>query len=90
MRTRALAVALIGAASSVAVACGPPAAPPVGFSGVVDRVIDGDTVEMSTGQTIRIIGVDTPEAGQPCYAEATAALRAMVQEPAGEAHAWCP
>ena len=46
---------------------------------MVSRVVDGDTVEMSTGQTIRIIGVDTPEVGQPCYAEAAAALRAVVQ-----------
>jgi endonuclease YncB( thermonuclease family) len=35
---------------------------------VVSRVVDGDTVEVSTGQTIRVIGVETPEVGQPCYA----------------------
>lgn len=34
--------------------CGP-------CSGVVARVIDGDTIELTTGETIRYIGVDTPE-----------------------------
>ncbi len=68
------ATAAVAAAATVA--CAPPA--PSGLT-VVSRVVDGDTVEMSTGQTVRIIGVDTPEVGQPCYAEAAAALRAVVQ-----------
>ena len=40
---------------------------------VVNRVIDGDTVELSTGERVRYIGIDTPEIdyenGQnDCYA----------------------
>jgi len=29
------------------------------------RVIDGDTIELSNGETIRLIGVDTPETKHP-------------------------
>jgi endonuclease YncB( thermonuclease family) len=36
----------------------------------VSRVIDGDTVELSTGQKVRYLGIDTPELTYPreCYA----------------------
>ena len=32
---------------------------------VVERVIDGDTVEIETGQKVRYIGIDTPETVDP-------------------------
>ncbi len=40
----------------------------------VIRVIDGDTVVLNTGQTVRYIGIDTPElrhpqTGKQCYGE---------------------
>lgn len=47
----------------------------------VDRVIDGDTFDVFvTGevQHVRLFGIDAPEAGQPCSAEATARLEALV------------
>jgi micrococcal nuclease len=31
----------------------------------VRRVIDGDTLELSTGEDVRLIGVDTPETKHP-------------------------
>jgi micrococcal nuclease len=34
-------------------------------SGSLLRVIDGDTLELSTGETVRLIGVDTPETKDP-------------------------
>ena len=38
-------------------------------SQTVSRVIDGDTVELSTGQKVRYIGIDTPEIrGDECFA----------------------
>ena len=38
--------------------------------GKVVRVIDGDTVEMDSGERVRYIGIDTPEVSPPeCYAE---------------------
>lgn len=32
---------------------------------LVRRVIDGDTIELETGQTVRYIGIDTPETKDP-------------------------
>lgn len=31
----------------------------------VDRVIDGDTIVLTTGEKVRYIGIDTPELGEP-------------------------
>ncbi|WP_135610475.1 thermonuclease family protein [Methanococcoides sp. AM1] len=36
----------------------------------VTEVIDGDTFVISTGEKVRLIGVDTPERGEPYYEEA--------------------
>jgi len=38
----------------------------------VSRVIDGDTVELVTGERVRFIGIDTPEIGEVGADEATA------------------
>ena len=46
---------------------------------VVTRVIDGDTVEISSGEHVRLIGVDTPEIGICGYGAATARMRRMVE-----------
>lgn len=40
--------------------------------GVVAKVVDGDTIKLETGETIRYIGIDTPETKHPnkpiqCY-----------------------
>jgi endonuclease YncB( thermonuclease family) len=52
----------------------PPAAPPI----VATTVIDGDTIEVSTGATVRLIGIDAPESGTCGDAEATAMLTDLV------------
>ncbi|MED4581602.1 thermonuclease family protein [Brevibacillus choshinensis] len=56
----ALFVALIGACSS-------PGQPQANgeMEATVQRVVDGDTVELSTGEKVRLIGVDTPETVKP-------------------------
>ncbi|MEW6033688.1 MAG: thermonuclease family protein [Chloroflexota bacterium] len=46
--------------------------------GVV-RVIDGDTIVISGGATVRYIGIDTPERGEPYYQEALEANRRLVE-----------
>ena len=43
----------------------------------VDRVIDGDTLDLVNGARVRLYGIDTPERGEPCYAEATDRLRQL-------------
>jgi micrococcal nuclease len=37
---------------------------------MVDKVIDGDTIEVDGGERVRYIGVDAPELGEPLYEEA--------------------
>lgn len=44
----------------------------------VEYVIDGDTVVIDTGERVRYIGMDTPEAGEPFYEEARERNRALV------------
>lgn len=44
----------------------------------VSRIIDGDTFELSDGQTVRLIGVDTPETDMPFYNEAVAFAESLL------------
>ena len=47
----------------------------------VEKVIDGDTIEVLLGgerQTIRYYGIDAPEEGDKCYQEATERNRQLV------------
>ncbi len=44
----------------------------------VSYVSDGDTFKLSTGETIRLIGLNAPESGQSCSSEATAKLKEFV------------
>lgn len=56
---------------------GPPQHP---LSGVVSRVADGDTLDVSAGGrtvTVRLEGIDAPEGGQPFSAEARRHLRVV-------------
>lgn len=50
----------------------------------VIKVIDGDTVVLSDGCTVRYIGIDTPEYGQPYYEAAKNFNRQLVQGKAVE------
>lgn len=45
----------------------------------VRRVIDGDTVELSNGITVRYLGIDSPEKDEPLGEEATEANRVLVE-----------
>lgn len=46
---------------------------------MVKEVIDGDTIILVNGETIRYVGVDTPEMNQPFYLEAKARNATLVQ-----------
>ncbi|MEK6848348.1 MAG: thermonuclease family protein [Nanoarchaeota archaeon] len=39
-------------------------------TGIIKRAVDGDTIEMSNGNKIRLLGVNTPEKNTPFYQEA--------------------
>src|SRR5213596_3516536 len=86
MRTRQL-VLLLGAFAVAALAFWGPvgggggAGAPLAGEGVVTRVVDGDTVHVRVGgrdETVRYIGIDTPESVKPgtpvqCFAKAASA-----------------
>ena len=44
----------------------------------VTRVIDGDTIELRGGETVRLLGIDTPETGEPFYTDAKLYLFSLV------------
>lgn len=41
---------------------------------VIDRIIDGDTVQLRGGDRLRLLAIDAPEKGQPFYEEAASFL----------------
>ncbi|MCD4740173.1 thermonuclease family protein [archaeon] len=41
----------------------------------VERVIDGDTLELSNGTKVRLLGINTPEKGEPFYEDAKRELQ---------------
>jgi len=42
------------------------------------RILDGDTIEIRGGETVRLLGIDTPELGEPYADEAKWALHDWV------------
>lgn len=59
----------------------PATVPPGAAAAQLIRVIDGDTIQVATGgvtETVRYIGIDTPERGQPGYQSATEANAALL------------
>jgi endonuclease YncB( thermonuclease family) len=44
----------------------------------VSRVVDGDTIRLAGGRSVRLIGIDTPERGKPLYGAAKRSLDRMV------------
>ena len=52
---------------------------PAQTTAIVSRVIDGDTIELSTGKCVRLIGVDTPEEVE-YYGEEASAFTKRIAE----------
>lgn len=46
----------------------------------IDRVVDGDTAVCDDGQRLRFWGFNAPERDEPCGAEATEALAALIAD----------
>jgi len=46
---------------------------------LVMRVIDGDTVQLFGGETVRLIGIDSTEKGEECFEEAREKLQELVE-----------
>ncbi len=52
------------------------------FSGLVDKIIDGDTLwvcEATACHKIRVCGINAPEKGEPGYQKSGEALKRLVQ-----------
>ncbi|MBI2372271.1 MAG: thermonuclease family protein [Deltaproteobacteria bacterium] len=47
-------------------------------SGIVTRIIDGDSIVVEDREEIRLLGIDTPEFGRPFFHESTARTRALL------------
>ncbi len=47
-------------------------------TGVGARAVDGDTFETERGERVRLIGIDTPEKGMPCFEEAKNRLQELL------------
>ncbi len=45
----------------------------------VERVIDGDTVELKSGETVRLLGINAPERNEYLYSEAKETLRDFIE-----------
>ena len=45
---------------------------------LVTKIVDGDTIKIETGETIRLICVNTPEKGEEGYEEATNYLKHLI------------
>jgi endonuclease YncB( thermonuclease family) len=45
---------------------------------LVIRIVDGDTLELGNGETVRLVGIDTPEIGECGYDAASVALARLV------------
>jgi micrococcal nuclease len=64
-------IAFLSLLAATAAACGEPGSSCGPTSGVVESVVDGDTVHLESGETIRYLMVDTPEIGNPgdCFSD---------------------
>jgi micrococcal nuclease len=73
LRALTVALALLGGAVAAA------AQPPAGLDGLVERVVDGDTITVRLGERVekvRYIGMNTPELARPGRAEQAGARQA--------------
>lgn len=49
------------------------------LASIVDYVIDGDTIKLISGESVRLIGINTPETGQPYSSDAKDKLKKLIQ-----------
>ncbi len=52
--------------------------PEFSSTSIIERIIDGDTFVLNNGEHIRLIGVDTPEKGQPFYDSAVSLAESLL------------
>ena len=52
---------------------------PTDKTGAVSAVIDGSSFQLSSGETIKLAAIDTPNSGQPGYSESKNYLTTLIQ-----------
>lgn len=60
---------------------GPPKSPspPSGLTGaIITNIIDGDTIDLDSGERVRLLGINTPESGEILFEESSKRLEALV------------
>jgi micrococcal nuclease len=85
-RTILILVVLVGAVLAARLAAQRHESAPEGVAASVNRVVDGDTIHVDLGgtdETVRYIGIDTPESVKPdtpvqCYGEQAAEANARL------------
>jgi micrococcal nuclease len=88
----AVAALALAGCGRLRVSAGPAAPPrpavalPPGLDVLIERVVDGDTVVVTGGRRVRLIGVDTPETKDPrkpvqCFGKEAAAFLGSVLPP---------
>jgi len=55
-----------------------PSPAPPSTSVIVTRVVDGDTIVVEGGESVRLLDIDTPEKGEPCATNATNRLKELI------------
>ncbi len=82
MRTTAHIVASLGAAFTMAAAGVAPALPAQAADGYRwANAVDGDTIALANGRSVRLLGYDSPEVGECGYDQATSMMATLVQRP---------
>ncbi len=51
---------------------------PFAHEAVVTKVIDGDTIVVQGGESVRLLGIDADERGYPCYTQAKKRLEELI------------
>ena len=73
-----IVVALAGTITHYALKTGFATSPYEEFYANVTEIIDGDTIELEGGERLRLLGINSPERGQPMYSDAKALLESLV------------
>ncbi len=47
---------------------------------LVERVVDGDTLDLADGRRVRLLGINAPDKGEPGYEEARGLVKRLVEE----------
>lgn len=80
IRRRKLHLVFLVAILLVAAAYHAISAMPQRESRYVSRIIDGDTIVVEGGERVRLLAIDTPERGEPCYKNATQRLSELIKD----------